>query len=207
MKGAHSSSSLPSRCQPGAQTHHLPCRAALRLSPSPPRLQARHTPVLPTRSGVVPLRPGVLSAMPPRGRVCAHSSAQLTPVSFVPVSCGPGGMALSLWPSAMGSQLASPQSPAEFPRTYPPGSLGCRSRVEPGITCKPGVLKLGVGGLPQHSQSLLTWKPGPREVTLLVQGHSVMLRQGPWLCACLFLGGKEGGSTLSCYLGSCGCKL
>ena len=59
---------------------------SLRLSPSPPRLQARHTPVLPTRSGVAPPSPGVLSAMPPRGRVCAHSSAQLTPVSFVPVS-------------------------------------------------------------------------------------------------------------------------
>ena len=113
-------------------------------------------------------------------------------------------MALSLWPSVVGSQMASPQSPAEFPRTHPSGSPGCRPRVGPGITCGPGVLKLGLGGLPQHSQSLLTWKPGPREVTPLVQGHSVMLRQGLWLCACLCLGDKERGSTLSCFWGPLG---
>ena len=127
---------------------HTICPAgqlSLRLSPSPPRLQARHTPVLPTRSGLRrgSQRPGVLSAMPPRGRDCAHSSAQLAPVSFVPVSCGPRGIALSLWASAVGSQMASPQSPAEFPRTHPSGSPGCRPRVGPGITCGPGVLKLG----------------------------------------------------------------
>lgn len=35
------------------------------------------------------------------------------------------------------------QSTAEFPRTHPSGSPGCRPRVGPGITCGPGVLKLG----------------------------------------------------------------
>ena len=116
-------------------------------------------------------------------------------------------MSLSLWPSAVGSQLMSPQNSTEVPRTHPPASPGCRPRVGPGITRSSAVLKLGVGSLPRHSQSLLSWKPGPREVTPPVQGHSVTLRQSLRLCACLCLGDKEGGSTLSGYLGSFGCNL